>query len=75
MPPDREGALPVRHSLRHPINFSPNGATSDPRAPRRRATTERHMFIRDHNMSSASVTADREDAIPPGRRRPIIIPY
>ena len=27
-----EGALPVRHSPRHPIDFFPTGATSDPRA-------------------------------------------
>ena len=37
----REGALPVRHSLMHPIGFSSSGATSDPRAPRGCATTSR----------------------------------
>ena len=30
-----EGALPVRHSRTHPIDFSPTMATSDPRAPQK----------------------------------------
>jgi hypothetical protein len=62
-----EGALPVRHSLMYPIDFSPAPATSDPRAPRKRATTQRCIFVGDYNTPSASVTTDREDAIPPGR--------
>ena len=44
-----EGALPVRHSLMHPIGFSSSGATSDPRAPRGRATSEGRIFVPDYN--------------------------
>jgi hypothetical protein len=51
-----EGALPVRHSLRHAIDFSANGATLDRRAPRRRSTTQRRIFFQDQNTSPVSVT-------------------
>ena len=40
-----EGALPVRRSLMHPIDFSPTQATSDPRAPRVRARTQGGIFV------------------------------
>ena len=51
-----EGALPVRHSLMHPIDFSPAWATSDPRAPRGRATTGGCIFVHDYNTLSALLT-------------------
>ena len=50
-----EGALPVRHS------FSDGGS---PRAART-CHNSRCIFVCDDNASSAPVTTDREDAIPP----------
>ena len=43
------------------------GEGARPRAPRRCATTQRCIFVGDYITPSASVTTDREDAIPPGR--------
>jgi hypothetical protein len=43
------------------------GEGARPRAPRKPAKTQRCIFVGDNNTSSASATADREDAIPPGR--------
>jgi hypothetical protein len=44
------------------------GEGARPCAPRGRDITQRCIFVRDQNTSSAPITADRGDAIPPRRR-------
>jgi len=64
--PDGEGALPVRRSLWSYGHLLLRSAKLDPRAPRRRARSQRCIFVLDQGWLWASGTTDREDAIPPG---------